>query len=1145
MARDSWNTLNNQKAGTLCSISGLNNPLRLLILKNIRGGGRKALFIVQNEQYALKYQNDLSVLGVEARVFPYQENRFYEDVSDNYYIYKEQVDILTSKPDVVIAPIRAIFEKFPHEKFYAESTYEIKKGEDYDYAELISKLGEYGYKRTTMAIDAGEFSVRGDILDVFTFAKSPVRLEFFGDTVEDIRLFEPQSQKSYQKLDSIRIYPIHKFILNASGVKRFEKEAKDPDNEEIYDEISEKLNQEGYFEGIEYYQQYFSNTLAPMLEHFKEYNLVFDETSQIKTRFEMLDAEFRKEFETQGIKLKLKEYNHVTFEEFEKSLKDFKIIGFDNFLDIESGEFAHQIKEFETSLPPIFSANQKEIAGYLQKQLKAKYKIFICTNFPKRVQEILDEYEVFSPDIKILCQLSLGGGVIEDFQGEKIIYLTDKELFNTRSKDVTIRKYAQNKESQDYIDSINDIHVGEYVVHSVHGIGLYKGLTKQEIDGGVKDYLEIEFAGKDKLFMPAEQVNLLFRYRGSGSAKPALSKMGGTQWESVKNRAKKEVESIAYDLLRLYAKREMAHGIAFEPDTTWQYEMEEAFEYCETEDQMKAIVDTKADMEVTKPMDRLICADVGFGKTEIAIRAVFKAVMSGAQAAVVVPTTVLALQHFNTFAERFKPFTVRVELLSRFKSAKEQKQTLERLKKGECDVVIGTHRLLQEDVGFKDLGLLIIDEEHRFGVRHKEKLKSMRENIDILSMSATPIPRTLNMALSGLKDMSVINTPPKNRMPVKTYVGEWSEKYLKNAINYELERDGQVFYLYNRVETIDTMQKVLRNLVPGARIAVAHGQMKEGELERVMAQFANCEYDILLCTTIIESGLDISNANTIIIHDCDRFGLAQLYQLRGRVGRSDRQAFCYCFYKQSKEITLEAQKRLNAIKDFTGLGSGYHIALRDIEIRGIGNILGSKQHGHMVNVGFDTYCNLLEECVQELKSQAGGEKPAQKVSPTIVDINVDAYIPDEWVGSKDQKMLEYKRLSDVKSTAELDEIALSFKDRFSKLPESVENLIKLVRLRLLASENRITIIRETADNLRIYTPFTMKEWMIIKSKTNKSITKHFTFQNPPKTVTGTNGILLMNKSNFKFDEMFNLLADLFYNISKVVLEFEEKKYNIK
>jgi transcription-repair coupling factor (superfamily II helicase) len=576
----------------------------------------------------------------------------------------------------------------------------------------------------------------------------------------------------------------------------------------------------------------------------------------------------------------------------------------------------------------------------------------------------------------------------------------------------------------------------------------------------------------------------------------------------------------------------MKEGIKFAPDTPWQVEMEEAFEYVETPDQMKAIIDVKSDMEAELPMDRLICGDVGFGKTEVAIRAIFKAVTSGRQVAIIAPTTILAMQHFQTIQERFKPFGVNVQLLCRFKGPKEQKQTLKELSSGDCDVVIATHRLLQDDVKFKNLGLLVIDEEHKFGVRHKEKLKKLKENIDILSMSATPIPRTLYMSLSGIKDMSIINTPPKNRLPVKTFVGEFNETSVKNAILHELDREGQVFYLYNRVETIEEFRLEILKLVPNAKIEIGHAQMDEKKLEKVMLDFSNKEFDILLCTTIIESGLDIPNANTIIIHDSDNFGLAQLYQLRGRVGRCEKQAYCYCFYKKNKNLTKEAFQRLKAIKEFTTLGSGYQVALRDVEIRGIGNILGTKQHGHMINVGFDTYCQLLEETINDLKGEH-----EEKIQPTIVDINVTAYIPEVWIGSSEQKMIEYKRLADVKSQTELDYITEEWQDRFSKPPESVLNLIKLIKIRLAATEAKITAIRETNENIRIYTPYSQAEWKIIYNNLNRNITKYIKFILAPKACTEGSSILLLNNSHMNFEEIFNILSDLFYYIHKMRHEY--------
>lgn len=1094
------------------AVTGLTTLLRLLLIQKIHKiTEKKVLVITATEQNALKYQNDLKkAFGVNADLIPFQNISMYESVSPNRYDYAEQVRVLTEKPEVVIAPVKALLEKFPTQKFYEENSVTVKVGDEIDLKKLIQQFVDLGYKRSTMVSDIGEFSVRGDIIDFFSLDKNAVRIELWGDEIVDIRYFNNESQKSIEKIKSAKIMPMYKFTLK-NGVP---------------DEIK-KEDEEGYFEGIEVYQNYFNTDLASILDYFKDYIIVLDETSELYSKYEFVDKNFEEQLQENlklGLNVDLKGRNHIPFEDFIQKSAGFVKVGLNNFIDSEIDD----IIEFNSQPVQNFGAKLDDIAGYINS--KHDYRIIIATDYPERVKEILNEREIF--DVEYNESLSSAGAILEDF---KTVILTDRELFNKRTKEVTSSKRSYYKEKPEYIENINDIKEGEYVVHSVHGVGVYKGLSQQEIDGQLKDYLTIEYANKDRLHIPAEQINQLVRYRGSGSIKPKLSRMGGKDWENTKTRVKKEVEQVAYDLLRLYAKRKMQTGIQFLPDTTWQVEMEEAFEYTETPDQMKAITDVKADMECEKPMDRLICGDVGFGKTEVAMRGIFKAVTSGKQVAVVVPTTILALQHFQTISERFKPFGVNVELMSRFRSQKEQKETIKHLATGECDVVIGTHRLLQEGIVFKDLGLLVIDEEHRFGVRHKEKLKQLRENIDIITMSATPIPRTLYMSLSGIKDMSIINTPPKNRLPIKTFVGEWNENMVKNAITHELDREGQVFYLYNRVETIDEFRMQLQKLVPNARIAIGHGQMDEKTLEKVIVDFANQEYDILLATTIIENGIDIPNANTMIIHNADKFGLAQLYQLRGRVGRSQRQAYCYCFYTKSKEITKEAMQRLKAIKEFTTLGSGYQIAMRDVEIRGVGNILGTKQHGHMVNVGFDTYCQLLEETVQELQGQV-----VDKTNPTIVDINVTAYIPDEWVGSADQKMIEYKRLADVKSEVELDYITEEWKDRFAKPPESVENLIKLIKLRLAATEVKIAFIRETEENIRIYTPYTQPEWKIIQHTLPSEILKRIKFTIAPKSCQEGNSILLLNNAYMNFNEVFNILTDLFYYINKTKNDYTKK-----
>lgn len=1105
----------NIKKGKSFTLTGLTIFSRLLLLKYIfKLSGKKVLFITSTEQSALKYSSDLERLfELTSETLPYQNTSPYEVVTGNLYDYARQVNTLLNLPDIVIAPAKVLLEKFPSNTFFENNSFKLNVGESIDQKNLLSRLIKLGYKRSTMVSDIGEFSIRGDIADIYSLEENPVRVEFWGDEIIDIRFFNNETQKSIEKIKEITIEPLYKFILPDSTPEDFPKE------------LQEQLDNEGYFEGVNVYQSYFNNDLVSVLDYFKDYIIVFDEYAEVSAKYQQIDDNFVNNY-NEGLKTQnihpLKEINHFTLAETLNRTAGMQKIYFNNFLSDENNE----VIDIDARNVQVFDADMDEAAKFLKEH--KGYQITIATDYQERVKEVLSDYDIF--DINFIKNITSQGTEIQD---GKILLLTDRELFNKRQKEVPSNRKRHYKEKAEYIESINDIKEGEYVVHSIHGVGVYKGLTKQEFDGQLKDYLTIEYANKDKLHIPAEQINMLCRYRGSGQVKPKLSRMGGSDWENTKTRVKKEVETIAYDLLRLYARRKMKTGIEFAPDSPLQLEMEDTFEYIETPDQLKSINQIKADMESPNPMDRLVCGDVGFGKTEVAMRAMFKAVTSLKQVAVIVPTTVLALQHYQTVSERFKPFGIDVELLCRFRSVKEKKETLKNLATGKCDVVIATHSLLQDNVIFKDLGLLVIDEEHRFGVRHKEKLKEFRENIDIISMSATPIPRTLYMSLSGIKDISVINTPPQNRLPIKTFVGEYNEQIVKNAIVNELDRDGQVFYLYNRVETIEEFKLELQKLVPNARIAVGHGQLSEKHLEDVIIGFDNHDYDILLCTTIIENGLDIPNANTMIIHEADKLGLAQLYQLRGRVGRSEKQAYCYCLYKKNKELSQEATERLKAIREFTTLGSGYRIAMRDVEIRGVGNILGTKQHGHMINVGFDTYCQLLEETVNELK----GEK-VKANKPTIVDINITAYIPDEWVGSGEQKMIEYKRLSDVKNETELDYIISEWKDRFSRIPEEVENLIKLIKIRLLATDCGITIIREAGNDIRVYSPFTPYEWNIIKQGLDKTILRRVKFTVAPKTCEDGKSILLVNNQNLTFEEMFNILSGLFYYIKETINKYQ-------
>ena len=1105
----------NIKLGKSFTITGLTSFSRLLLIKYIRKlSNKKILFITSTEQSALKYTVDMKRLfEINPEVLSYSNISPYETVQTNIYDYAKQINTLLSENEIIISPVKSLLEKFPNKDFFNKYSLNLKVGYNISQKELLNKLTQLGYKRSTMVSDIGEFSIRGDISDIYSLYDLPLRIEFWGDEIVDIRYFNNETQKSVEKTNEAIIKPIYKFLLSTETPKEFSSELK------------EKFETERFFEGINVYQSYFNSNLVSALDYLNDYILVFDEYAEISSKYLMIDENYTNNY-NEGLKTKqlepLKELNHIGWDEFYNKTAGFQKIFLNNFLSDENNE----VIDIDSRNVQIFDADMDKLASFIKE--KKGYQITIATDFQERVKEVLSSFGIF--DICFIKNITSQGTLIED---GKILILTDRELFNKRQKEIPTNRKRHYKEKAEYIENINDIQEGEYVVHSIHGVGIYKGLTKQELDGQLKDYLTIEYANKDKLHIPAEQINMLCRYRGSGQIKPKLSRMGGSDWEGVKKRVKKEVETIAYDLLRLYARRKMKEGIAFAPDSPLQAEMEDSFEYIETPDQLKAINQIKDDMENTTPMDRLVCGDVGFGKTEVAMRAMFKAVTSLKQVAVIVPTTVLALQHYQTISDRFKPFGINVELLCRFRSTKERKETLKNLATGKCDVVIATHALLQDKVIFKDLGLLVIDEEHRFGVRHKEKLKEFRENIDIISMSATPIPRTLYMSLSGIKDISVINTPPQNRLPIKTFVGEYNEQTVKNAIVNELDRDGQVFYLYNRVETIEEFKLELQKLVPHARISVGHGQLSEKQLEDVIVGFDNHESDILLCTTIIENGLDIPNANTIIVHEADKLGLAQLYQLRGRVGRSEKQAYCYCLYKKNKELSEEATARLKAIKEFTTLGSGYRIAMRDVEIRGVGNILGTKQHGHMINVGFDTYCELLEETVNELKGET-----IKANKPTIVDINVTAYIPDEWVGSTEQKMIEYKRLADVKNETELNYIVSEWKDRFSRIPDEVENLIKLIKIRLLATDCGISILREAGNELRIYTPFAPYEWNIIKQSLDKETIKKIKFTSAPKSCTDGKSIMLINTNYSSFEEIFETLCSLFYHIKETA-----NKYN--
>jgi len=1116
--RNILKNLDNKNSQYLTGLTG--SARSFFVSKIIKEVKRPVLVITPDIAASLKYTRDIKLFSGKNTCFlPSQEASPYEQVYSDPEIEKQQLSILKDHPDVIVTPAKNLLNTYlPKQKAFENAVnLHIKaKSDPFDTAK---KLTNIGYKRVTTVIDPGEFSLRGDILDVYPISGEPVRAEFFCDEVESLRVFNIDTQRSVRKISSVHVEPRYKIVINAE------------DKEFLLDKINEMLAESAspyienfisrfeadtYTEGIEYFAPLLNKTPGTIFDYLPGDTLVFMlESSELSHRLHIQDEKYINEYEknvNDRLAVELPHFLHIRSDEAIKNLYRYTALRLDSFI----GDEAQIVEEIPSQSPPKFLADLYRAGEYITGLKRAGFSVYVDTEYPERVESSLKELEC---DCEITTTGFEEGFLIPEMH---VAVVTDVELFNKKIKKPTLGRRISKKESIDYIVSVNDLMEGDYVVHASHGIGRFAGMTKHEIDGEKRDYLTIEYSNSDKLHMPAEQINLLSRYRGSGTP-PKLSKMGGAEWEKIKTKARKGIADIAEELVKLYAKRARSTGVVFEADSAWQIEMENAFPYTETPDQMQAINDVKAEMESEKILDRLICGDVGFGKTEVALRAVFKAILSGRQAAILAPTTILAHQHYLTFQERFKPYPVKIELLSRFRSAKEQRETVNKLLTGACDLVIGTHRLLQKDVQFKNLGLLVIDEEHRFGVSHKEKIKQFKSEIDVITLSATPIPRTLNMALSGLREMSLINTPPVNRAPIKTYVGSYNESLVRTAISHELEREGQVYFLHNRVQSIHRVAEELQRLIPEARIAVGHGQMNEKELEKVMYEFSAHEHDILVCTTIIESGLDIPNVNTIIIDEADRFGLAQLYQIRGRVGRSERQAYAYCLYRPNKLLTPEAKDRLQAIKDFTTLGSGYQIALRDLEIRGVGNILGAQQHGHMISVGFDLYCSILEETIQELK----GEKVKRR-EPTVIDINITAFIPDEWVNhDKEQKMVEYKRLADVSGIRELEILRDEWQDRFGCIPPEVEPLIKIIRLRLMATDVGINLVREAGDEIRIFSDYTTAEFNMLKNKLDKSIAAKMRWAKTPLKSENGASVILVKCSYLANSDKLDLLEEIF------------------
>jgi transcription-repair coupling factor (superfamily II helicase) len=975
---------------------------------------------------------------------------------------------------IVVCSARALTQPIIPAQELSATIFRLQTGQETDLNLLLEHLYNLGYEPVAEVEEPGQFSHRGGIIDLFPPSLTrPVRVEFFGDEIESIRTFDQETQRSLNTIENCIIGPAREALPGrgpqaAQELAQLDSKILHRDAEERWNEDLELLRQQRSFEDIAFYLPYL-HSQATILDYLPRNGLLLlDNPAMIQNRILELERqaqEIKEEHERERENPAQLRASFITWNQLEPQIQQRRQLRFADILASADHDYeANRRGETEHLVPICSSANSYggRLRAFVQdcrKALDNRDRIVIVTMQARRMAEVLSDETILqdatidvSPGTNINQLPEAGtltliqGQLTEGWQSRSLaLYIyTDTEIFGWSK-----RRNVQRRKPVTPASFLAEVNPGDYVVHQEHGIGRFEGLVKMNLTGVEREYLLIHYAGTDKLYIPTDQLDRITRYIGMGDAVPALSKLGTSEWTRAKSKVKENVQEVAQELLKLYSAREAAVGHAFpsDSDQPWLQELEDAFPYQETPDQQRAIDEVKADMERPRPMDRLVCGDVGYGKTEVALRAAFKCVLDQRQVAILVPTTVLALQHYNTFKERLKAYPVRVELLSRFRSDKEQKQVLEELALGKVDIIIGTHRLLQKDVVFLNLGLLIVDEEQRFGVIHKERLKQMRNEIDVLTMTATPIPRTLHMSLVNLRDMSVIETPPQERLPIRTTIREYDDAMVREAVLREIDRGGQVFFVHNRVQGIQILAQKLQRLIPEARITVGHGQMNEEQLERVMVGFSNGEYDVLISTTIIENGLDIPNANTIIVNNAAYFGLSQLYQLRGRVGRATQQAYAYFFYGKDAKLTPIQEKRLRAIFEATELGAGFRIAMKDLEIRGAGSLLGAEQSGFMNTVGFDLYCKLLAESVQEMQ----GKQAETPTATTSVDLPIDAYLPDEYIGDRTLKVNFYQRLANFSHIEQVEAMEAEMNDRFGTPPQPVKNLLELVHLKVDAA----------------------------------------------------------------------------------------------
>ncbi len=1008
------------------------------------------LVVTPTEQEAETLVRDLSLFTDRAYQFPWWSSMPYGAKQTQLSIagtrIYQLVQMISGEPFIAVTSLRAFLTPLPPPAFIESTLLPLKVGQEFDPIQLTDTLQQYRYLRVPRVTVPGEFALRGEVLDLFLPGnEQAIRIVFEWDRVEEIRRFDPLSQNSTEKLQAVTLFPMSEVMWDEKSKETLKELL--PKEEDLHEQISEegRCNDEVYFFPATFEK---TATLADYLDHQATQFLLYDD--RLSNGCESLQKEYDELYREARIKRKpALRPEHI--------LHRFEDVYAAHHRTISIPVLRNQNKKrirFSYEGPRSFFGNINYLKSELESLIDNNYEITICAETETQAHRI--EHLLQDVDVSVVASQISSGFSIPDF---KMMVIQENEIFGRRRRPPASVKKAKTA----IIDTFVELNPGDYVVHVNYGIGKFKGIDRIKAAGTERDYIQLEYAGDETVFIPIEQVNLVQRYIGQEGRAPRLDTLGGKSWERRKDRVKKSVEDLAEHLIALYAKRRNSEGLAFPQDTDWQVEFEAEFPYEETEDQLRAIEDVKADMEKPAPMDRLVCGDVGYGKTEVAMRAAFKAVVSGKQVAFLAPTTILTEQHFENFTERFKRYPVKIEMISRFIQKSEQKNVIERVEKGNVDILIGTHRILQKDVHFKSLGLLVVDEEQRFGVKDKERLKELRASVDALTLSATPIPRTLHMSLLKIRDMSLITTPPMDRRPIETHVEEFNEELIGEAIRFEIHRGGQIFYLHNRVETLNQVRLFLERLLPEVIVETAHGQMTSRQLEDKMHRFVHGSFQVLVATTIIENGIDIPNVNTIIIDRADMYGISQLYQLRGRVGRSDRTAYAYLLFPERRALSEIAMKRLQIISDYTDLGSGFKVAMKDLEVRGAGNLLGRQQHGEILSVGFDMYIRLLDEAVAEL-SESGEKDEAPEV---YLELDYSGYIPDSYIKDATEKMEIYKMIASIETDYDLERVYGELTDRFGPMPEEVQSLLSIAELRVVCKKLYIRSLKERRGKVHV------------------------------------------------------------------------------